>query len=216
MEKEKKKISCSYAVLVIILFAALAFVTDYAIIERKMIKCNCPKCEVTTNNEEKEEPIINNENSNEQVNEVNNDDSISNSTVRHFEYYVQGETEEWYDFVKYSLDLYDDGTFGLYIYNEYLPEYFKFMHWKEFFWNYDISGDNLKLDYLYYIINNGGMYWHTQGTSNFNISGDIVTGILNYSNKKDENIVFTLKEKKLEYNEYNSMNDVLKNFTLAE
>ena len=60
------------------------------------------------------------------------------------------------------------------------------------------------------------MYWHTQGTSNFNISGDIVTGILNYSNKKDENIVFTLKEKKLEYNEYNSMNDVLKNFTLAE
>lgn len=71
MEKERKKISCSYAVLVIILFAALAFVTDYAIIERKMNKCNCPKCEVTTNNEEKDEPITNNENSNEHVNEDN-------------------------------------------------------------------------------------------------------------------------------------------------
>ena len=71
MEKEKKKISCSYAILVIILFAALAFVVDYAVIERKMNKCNCPKCEVTTNNEEKDEPITNNENSNEHVNEDN-------------------------------------------------------------------------------------------------------------------------------------------------
>ncbi len=47
MEKEKKKNSCSYAVLVVILFAALAFVVDYAVIERKMNKCNCPKCENT-------------------------------------------------------------------------------------------------------------------------------------------------------------------------
>ena len=53
MEKERKTIKCSYVVLVIILFAALAFVTDYAIIERKMNKCDCPKCEITTNNEEK-------------------------------------------------------------------------------------------------------------------------------------------------------------------
>ena len=79
MEKERKKISCSYAVLVIILFATLAFVVDYAIIERKMNKCNCPKCEVTTNNEEKDEPITNNEKSNEQVNENNdNIDSFDN------------------------------------------------------------------------------------------------------------------------------------------
>ena len=48
-KKEKKTIKCSYAVLVIILFAALAFVTDYAFIERKMNKCNCPKCEATNN-----------------------------------------------------------------------------------------------------------------------------------------------------------------------
>lgn len=49
MEKEKKGIRCSYAVLVIILFAALAFVTDYAIIERKTRTCNCPKCSVSEN-----------------------------------------------------------------------------------------------------------------------------------------------------------------------
>lgn len=45
MEKERKTIKCSYAVLVIVLFAALAFVTDYAIIERKTRSCSCPKCD---------------------------------------------------------------------------------------------------------------------------------------------------------------------------
>ena len=49
MENEKKGIKCSYAVLVIILFAALAFVVDYAIIERKMNKCSCPDCSASGN-----------------------------------------------------------------------------------------------------------------------------------------------------------------------
>ena len=43
----KKEIKCSYAVLVIILFAALAFVTDYAYIQNKTTKCSCPKCDVS-------------------------------------------------------------------------------------------------------------------------------------------------------------------------
>ncbi len=64
MEKERKTIKCSYAVLVIILFAVLAFVVDYAIIERKMNKCNCPKCEVITSNGE-----INDNTDNTQVTE---------------------------------------------------------------------------------------------------------------------------------------------------
>ena len=64
-KKEKKTIKCSYAVLVIILFAALAFVTDYAFIERKMNKCDCPKCE-TTNNE-----VISENTDNTQVTEEN-------------------------------------------------------------------------------------------------------------------------------------------------
>ena len=49
MEKEKKTIKCSYAVLVIILFAALCFVTDYAIIDKKMSKCSCPDCSTKSN-----------------------------------------------------------------------------------------------------------------------------------------------------------------------
>lgn len=40
MEKEKKCIRCSYAVLVIILFAALCFVVDYSIIDRKLNRCD--------------------------------------------------------------------------------------------------------------------------------------------------------------------------------
>ena len=35
--------------MVIILFAALAFVTDYVIIERKTRKCECAKCDATNN-----------------------------------------------------------------------------------------------------------------------------------------------------------------------
>lgn len=39
MKKEKKGIRCSYAVLVIILLAALAFVVDYSVIDRKLNRC---------------------------------------------------------------------------------------------------------------------------------------------------------------------------------
>ena len=38
MEKKKKGIRCSYAVLVIILFATVCILTDYIVIERKMNK----------------------------------------------------------------------------------------------------------------------------------------------------------------------------------
>ncbi len=48
-KKEKKTIKCSYALLVIILFATVAFLTDYIVIERKTRKCDCPKCEATNN-----------------------------------------------------------------------------------------------------------------------------------------------------------------------
>lgn len=80
MEKERKTIKCSYAVLVIILFAALAFVTDYAIIERKLNECNCPKCEVITNNEEKED--------NKDIEKNNNDENDSTiSEIRETNYF---------------------------------------------------------------------------------------------------------------------------------
>ena len=49
MENEKKGIKCSYAVLVIVLFAALAFVTSYAYIQNKTTKCSCPDCSLSGN-----------------------------------------------------------------------------------------------------------------------------------------------------------------------
>ena len=77
-KKEKKTIRCSYAVLVIILFAALAFVTDYAFIERKTSKCDCPKCEAT-NNEVISGDIENKDNTdNTQVTE-NDENKVENS-----------------------------------------------------------------------------------------------------------------------------------------
>ena len=48
-KKEKKTIKCSYACLVIILCVAVAILTDYIVIDRKINKCNCPKCEATNN-----------------------------------------------------------------------------------------------------------------------------------------------------------------------
>ena len=111
MEKEKKKISCSYAFLVIILFAALAFVVDYAVIERKMNKCNCPKCEAITNNEEKEESITNNENSNEHVNE---EKKYSYEDVAgHYRYSDNNVSDDFY--------FYENGTVIYYGINEFGP-----------------------------------------------------------------------------------------------
>lgn len=48
-EKGKKTIKCSYAVLVVALFATVAVLTDYIIIERKSRTCYCPDCEVANN-----------------------------------------------------------------------------------------------------------------------------------------------------------------------
>lgn len=70
MEKERKTIKCSYALLVIILFATVCFLTDYILISRKMNKCNCPKCEVTDNREKEESKIIN-KNSDVGENQIN-------------------------------------------------------------------------------------------------------------------------------------------------
>lgn len=47
--KEKKRINSNYGILVILLFATVAFLTDYIIIERKLRVCECPKCEATNN-----------------------------------------------------------------------------------------------------------------------------------------------------------------------
>lgn len=90
MKKEKKTIKCSYAVLVIILFAALAFVTDYAFIQNKMHKCNCPDCSLSGNT------TVTEDNANDTVteNEINSDEtnnSIGNNLkdISHYNDYGQ-------------------------------------------------------------------------------------------------------------------------------
>ena len=81
-KKEKKTIKCSYAVLVIILFAALAFVTDYAYIERKTRKCDCPKCEATNNE------VISDNTDNTQVTDENSDDSnVNTNYMENYDYF---------------------------------------------------------------------------------------------------------------------------------
>ena len=74
MENEKKGIKCSYAVLVIILFAALAFVTSYTFIQNKTTKCSCPDCSApisvtddATLTEKSSEEIIDDQNENTTV-----------------------------------------------------------------------------------------------------------------------------------------------------
>ena len=47
--EEKNRINSNYGILVILLFATVCFLTDYIVIERKLRKCDCPKCETTTN-----------------------------------------------------------------------------------------------------------------------------------------------------------------------
>lgn len=90
-KKERKTIKCSYAVLVIILFAALAFVTDYAFIERKTSKCDCPKCEVPNNE------VIS--------------DNTDNTQVTDNQTYSYEDIAGYYIIENMHYYLYSDGTF---------------------------------------------------------------------------------------------------------
>ncbi len=84
-KKEKKTIKCSYALLVIILFATVAFLTDYIVIDRKTRKCNCPKCEATKNE------VISDNTDNTQVTE--NDVNIATEKENNNNYTYLRDTE---------------------------------------------------------------------------------------------------------------------------
>ena len=78
MEKKKKGIRCSYAVLLIILFATVCILTDYIVIERKTRVNNCPKCESTCSKCD-----VKGESSEvEESNEKDNDNSDQSAYVR--------------------------------------------------------------------------------------------------------------------------------------
>ena len=100
-KKKKKTIKCSYAVLVIILFAALAFVTDYTFIERKTRKCNCSKCEAPNNE------VISDNTDNTQVTE--NKTYSYEDIAGHYSYNDDNGKQEFY--------FYEDGTM-IYSYEE--------------------------------------------------------------------------------------------------
>ena len=97
MEKERKTIKCSYAVLVIILCAAVAILTDYIVIDRKMNKCNCPKCEVNENNEVKDESAVIDESSNENDNFKSDDFKFTYTSISG-KYYKVNDTENYISF----------------------------------------------------------------------------------------------------------------------
>ena len=184
MEKEKKTIKCSYAVLVIILFAALCFVTDYAIIERKMNKCSCPDCSASGN-----------------TNVVNDGSIITNSdgsTTEQKKVYTYNDlaglyTAEYKDVdeydrvIHYSIYLNEDGTF---VYNTSRFTGVKYMG------NYIINNDKITLNYWF-------KGWHEPHfepfsyTSTINIISDnelIDTNVVDYSDSIGTNEVKLTKD----------------------
>ena len=105
MGKEKKYIKCGYAVLVIILFATVCFLTDYILISRNIDKCNCPKCENTcTKCDVKQESSVVEE-SNEHVSEI--EYTFSSFSGK----YVSNDGDK-YTYINFSNDGSWDGYFN--------------------------------------------------------------------------------------------------------
>lgn len=137
-KKEKKTIKCSYAVLVIILFSVMAFLTDYIVIDRKTRKCDCPKCEAT-NNEVISRDIEDKDNTdNEQVteNEVYSYEDIFG--VYYSTVIFDPEISAYEMDIRLSLN--DDYTF---VYEHSYPSGHRY------YGNYIIDGDSIILNYLY-------------------------------------------------------------------
>ena len=163
MEKEKKKISCSYAVLVIILFATVCFLTDYILIDRKLRSCNCPKCEVTGNE------VLSIDKDNIQNGE-NNSYNYEN-VVGYYSYSSKSETGEWFNDIHYSLYLYEDATF-----------YLSYQHQKDIggiMGNYILDGNEITLNYILRHISNGAVLFEAEGNSKLFIENNNINGILN-------------------------------------
>ena len=102
-KNEKKNIKCSYALLVIILFATVAFLTDYIIIDRKTSKCYCPKCEAP-NNEVKSD--------NTQVTDGKTYSYEDIAGVYRAEEKIDNNILPEYGTAYYSLILYSNGTYS--------------------------------------------------------------------------------------------------------
>ena len=110
MEKIK---NVKYLIAVNIIFIIVCILSCCLIvnnIKKNTKQCDCPKCE-TTNNGVKDEPILNNENSNEQINE---DKKYSYEDVAgHYRYSDNNVSDDFY--------FYENGTVIYYGINEFGP-----------------------------------------------------------------------------------------------
>ena len=177
MEEKKRGFSCSYALLVVILCGALAFVTDYAIIESKTQRCGGGSgSTIVTDNDDKE--TIDGQVIDENDNISSDDSSISNENkvytyadvVGYYSYSLDSETGEWFNNINYSLYLYDDATFYLSYHNKNIGGIMG---------NYILDGNEITLNYILKHISNGAVLFGTEGSSKLIIENDSIKGNLN-------------------------------------
>ena len=185
MEKEKKTIKCSYAVLVIILFAALAFVVDYAYIQNKTTKCSCPDCSAAGNTS------------------VVNDDTTKNYSYADLSGYYKAtfidENDSDYPEKKLELYLYSDATY----YYTYSSHFFAGS-----VGTYTIDDGKIIMNsFLSHGSDIGTGVSFNTNTASFNDNYEIVINYLPTSSVMDKNITFSRVEK---YNESNNENSLVK------
>lgn len=190
---EKKSIKCSYAFLVIILFAALAFVTDYTFIERKISKCDCPKCsdnvvqngnyvDVSSNDEN----VV--ENSNVDSNSNNNlNSNVISKDVAHNNMFgnvivTKDGSVYFRPYEQYNFNFSGDFVKGTYSVDDYIlgPE-------SDQFEGYKLNTSNIR-SASSFAVGNGGSF-----ISVVLITKDNKVEIINFENSNGNNVDVTFK-----------------------
>ena len=207
MEKEKKGIRCSYAVLVIILFAALAFVVDYAVIDRKVNKCSCPDCSASGNTNVVEDDAAVTEKSGEEItadqNEntgvTNNTNKTYNDLAGHYKATFIDENDTEYPEKKLELYLYSDATY----YYTYTSRFFAGS-----VGTYTIDNGKIIMNSLFtHGSDIGTGVGFSTNTASVSDNNEIIINYLPTSSIMEKNITFSRVEK---YNESNNENSLVK------
>lgn len=189
MEEKKKGFSCSYALLVVILCGALAFVTDYAIIESKTQRCGGGSgSTIVIDDDDKE--TIDDQVIDENNNISNDTNSISNENkeytyadvIGYYTYSLESETGEWFNNISYSIYLFDDATFYMSYHNREISGLGGIMG------NYVLNGNEIKLNYLFKHGSNGAVFFGATGSSNLKIENSMITGKINFFDNKSVDV----------------------------
>lgn len=189
MEEKKRGFSCSYALLVVILCGALAFVTDYAIIESKTQRCGGGSgSTIVTDNDDKEtidgQVIDGNDNISSDDSSISNENKVYTyaDVTGYYKYSLESETGEWFNNISYSIYLFDDATFYMSYHNREIGGLGGIMG------NYVLNGNELKLNYLFKHISNGAIIFGLEGSSNLVIDNNVITGRLNFFDGKSVDV----------------------------